>query len=415
MSYFTEFKVNWRSLLATFIGIGTGSAIGHYTLSLFGPELIKEFGWSKADYALIGSLPIVTMLVTPLAGRFTDRFGPRLAAAIGFASMSLGFLAFSMTSGNLWEFFAIWIVQHIFGVLSTSLVFSRLIVEQFDRARGSALSLLMMGPPLSGAIMAPIVAGMMTAEGWRAAFILLAFVSAIGGVVCVTFMGRGKARERTGVDRSSSSGVTLGRQELLALVRTRTFLLLVGGMALINIPQVFASSQLKLIVLSTGITDEAATWMVSLYAIGVIIGRAIFGLALDRIRADFVALFALSMPAIGFAILAASVSLVWLLAAGVLVVGLAQGAEGDIGGYLISRHFDLKNYSLILGFVKAGLDGGGAVGAFILSYTLRIGDSYTPFLLFAAVTTVLGAICFFLTGPGRWHGATVEPIQMEVA
>lgn len=126
VGFLKEFQRNWRSLLATFIGIGTGSAIGHYTLSLFGPELIREFGWSRADYALVGSLPIVTMLVTPLAGRFTDRFGPRIAASVGFAAMSLGFLAFSLMSGNLWEFFAIWIVQHIFGVLSTSLVFSRL-------------------------------------------------------------------------------------------------------------------------------------------------------------------------------------------------------------------------------------------------------------------------------------------------
>jgi hypothetical protein len=106
---------------------------------------------------------------------------------------------------------------------------------------------------------------------------------------------------------------------------------------------------------------------------------------------------------------------VWLLSGGVLVIGLAQGAEGDVGGYLISRHFSLKNYSLILGFVKAGLDGGGAIGAFILSYTLRLTDSYTPFLLFAAVTTLAGAVCFFLTGSGRIPAKLAQPTATEVA
>lgn len=415
VGFLKEFQRNWRSLLATFIGIGTGSAIGHYTLSLFGPELIREFGWSRADYALVGSLPIVTMLVTPLAGRFTDRFGPRIAASVGFAAMSLGFLAFSLMSGNLWEFFAIWIVQHIFGVLSTSLVFSRLVVEQFDKARGTALSVLMMGPPLSGAIMAPILAGVIATEGWRAAFDLLAAISAVGGVICVSFMARG-GRRAAPQDKSQAAPVNaLGREEFLAIVRSRTFLLLVAGMAMINIPQVFASSQLKLIVLSTGVTDQMATWMVSLYAIGVLIGRAIFGIALDRIRADLVALFALSLPAIGFIILALPASAIWLLAGGVLLVGIAQGAEGDIGGYMISRHFDLKNYSLILGFVKAGLDGGGAIGALILSFTLRATDSYAPFLYFAAATTILGAVFFFLTGPGRHRERPAEAIQTEAA
>lgn len=413
MRYLSEFKVNWRSLLATFIGIGTGSAIGHYTLSLFGPELIKEFGWSRADYALVGSLPMITMLVTPFAGRFTDRFGVKVAAAIGFTAMSLGFLAFSFMSGSLIEFFAIWVVQHVFGILSTSLVFSRLVVEQFDRARGGALALLMTGPPLSGAIMAPIIASFMAAEGWRAAFMMLAAVSAVGGVICVTFMARGARRGDKAADGSPVLDFHLSRHELMALVRTRTFLLLVGGMALINVPQVFASSQLKLIVLANGVTDQAATWMVSLYAVGVIIGRAIFGLALDRIRAHHVALFALSLPAIGFVILASSVSMVWLLAGAVLLIGLAQGAEGDIGGYLISRHFNLKNYSLILGFVKAGLDGGGAIGALILSFTLRVSDSYVPFLLIVAVTTVAGAICFFLTGTGRSYDTPAQPLATE--
>ncbi len=413
MRYLSEFKANRRSLAATFIGIGTGSAIGHYTLSLFGPELIREFGWAKADYALVGTLQIFTLLATPFAGRFTDRFGVKVAASIGFAAMSLGFLAFSLMSGSLTQFFVIWVLQHIFGVLSTSLVFSRLIVEQFDKARGGALALLMTGPPLSGAIAAPVIASVISAEGWRAAFVLLAAISAVGGAFCVTFMARSAKHDEKAADGSPVLDVHLSRQELLALMRTRTFLLLVGGMALINVPQVFASSQLKLIVLSNGVADQTATWMVSLYAVGVIIGRIIFGLALDRMRPHYVALVALSLPAIGFVILAGSVDMVWLLAAAVLLIGLAQGAEGDIGGYLISRHFSLKNYSLILGFVKAGLDGGGAIGALILSFTLRTTESYVPFLLIVAVTTVLGAICFFMTGTGRPRGNPVHPLAAE--
>lgn len=413
MNYFSEFKINWRSLMATFIGIGTGSAIGHYTLSLFGPELIEEFGWSRADYALVGSLQIFTLLFTPFAGRFTDRFGVKVAAAIGFTSMSLGFFAFSIMSGSLTEFFIIWVVQHVFGVLSTSLVFSRLIVEQFDKARGSALAVLMTSPPLVGAIMAPIIGGLILTQGWRSAFVVLSIITAVGGIICVTFMARTKKAGDVAADGSTILDVNLSKEELFALFKSRTFILLVIGMALINVPQVFASSQLKLIVMAQGVDDVTGTWLVSLYAIGVIIGRIIFGVLLDRIKANYVALFALSLPAVGFLIMASPTTAVGLLASAVLLVGIAQGAEGDIGGYLISRHFSLKNYSLILGCVKAGLDGGGALGAVILSITLRMTDSYTPFLVIVAVATVLGAICFFLTGPGQKRRTPDDPIQTE--
>jgi len=396
VSYFGEFRVNWRSLLATFIGIATGSTLAHYTMSLFAPELIAAFGWSKAQFALVGSLPMITVLLVPFAGRFTDRFGARIAGTLGFIAMSLGFLAFSAMSGNIAEFFAIWVMQHIFGMLTTSLVFTRVIVERFDNARGTALSILMIGAPASGAVVAPLLGGLIAAEGWRAGFVALAVVSAIGGLLCITLMGGNK---KCAVDQKPR--VRLTRVELLSLVRNRTFLLIVGGMFLINIPQVFASSQLKLIVLANGVTDQIATWMVSLYAIGVIVGRTTFGLALDRVPAHVVAICALSLPALGFLILAAHVDMTWLLAAGVLVIGIAQGAEGDVGAYMISRHFGLKNYSLLFGFVKAGLDAGGAVGSLILSYTLHVTDSYGTFLLLSTATTIIGAVCFFLTGIGR--------------
>jgi hypothetical protein len=44
-----------------------------------------------------------------------------------------------------------------------------------------------------------------------------------------------------------------------------------------------------------------------------------------------------------------------VLSLAVAIVGLAQGAEGDIGAYLISRRFDLKNFSLLLSFLTASI------------------------------------------------------------
>lgn len=395
LGYWREFRLNWVTLVATFIGIGTGNALSHYTLSLFAPELIAEFGWSKAQFALLGTLQLVSLVTTPFAGRFADRFGVRVAASVGFFAISAGFLFFSIMQGSLIEFFLVWLLQHVFGVLTTSLVLTRAIVERFDKARGTSLSLLMMGPPLSGAVAAPLLGLLIASEGWRTAFVALAIVSALGGAIAVALMGRQKQHAPP-----RAVARQISRDELLAFVRTRTFLLLVCGMFLINIPQVFAASQIKLVVMAGGVPDGLATWMVSFYAMGVIGGRAIFGIALDRIGAHVIALCALSLPVIGFLILANPGSVAWVVAAGVTIIGVAQGAEGDVGAYMVSRHFDHANYSLIFGFVKAALDGGGAIGALLLSATLAATDSYAPFLYVSAASTMIGAICFYLTGPG---------------
>lgn len=410
MSYLSEFRVNWRILLATFIGIATGNTLSHYTMSLFAPELIKEFGWTKAEFALIGALPMISLLTVPIAGRFTDKFGTRTAAFVGFGAMSLGFFAYSFMDGNIIEFFAIWLLQHIVGVLTTSLVFTRAIVASFDRARGTALSALMMGAPISGAVAAPLLGWVIASHGWRTGFLSLAIVSAIGGIICVTMMS---LRQRHETAKVATEAPKLTRAELMAIVKRPAFLLIVGGMFLINIPQPFAASQIKLVVLSNGIADQAATWMVSLYAIGVMVGRVVFGLALDRISAHRVALFALSLPAIGFIALATPLAGFWLLASGILVIGIAQGAEGDVGGYMVSRHFSIKNYSLIFGFVKAALDAGGAIGALILSFTLHNTDNYAPFLWISAATTIVGAIAFFLTGRGKARADGEAAVEAE--
>jgi MFS family permease len=412
MTYLSEFRINWQILLATFIGIATGNTLSHYTMSLFAPELIKEFGWTKAEFALIGALPMISLLTVPIAGRFTDKFGTRTAAFIGFGAMSLGFFAYSFMDGNISEFFAIWLLQHIVGVLTTSLVFTRAIVASFDKARGTALSALMMGAPISGAVAAPLLGWVIATEGWRTGFLTLAVVSALGGIICIAMMGwrRGGSRETA---KAATEAPKLTRAELLAIVKRPAFLLIVGGMFLINIPQPFAASQIKLVVLSNGIADQAATWMVSLYAIGVMVGRVVFGLALDRISAHRVALFALSLPAIGFVILATPLAGFWMLASGILVIGIAQGAEGDVGGYMVSRHFSIRNYSLIFGFVKAALDAGGAIGALILSFTLRGTDNYAPFMWISAVATILGAIAFFLTGSGRSRAPVEAAAEAE--
>lgn len=396
MSYLGEIRLNWTQLLSAATGLALGSALSHYTMSMFGPPILAEFGWTKSQFALIGSLPLISMLFVPVAGRFTDRFGTKVAAIVGFSGVPLGFVGFALMDGSIWQFLAIYIFQHILGILTTSLVFCRMIVERFDAARGIALSIIMTGPPLAGAILAPALGSIIQSEGWRIAFLLLAALSALGGIAAIMLMGRN--RKKALAQKTELPTLTLA--EFFGLIRQRTYLLIVAGMFLVNIPQVIAASQLKLVLLDSQVSDNAATWMVSLYATGVIVGRFFCGLALDRMPAHIVALAALGLPAIGLLTISSAITLPLILGMAVLLIGLAQGAEGDVGAYIISRQFDVKNYSLLLSGVTAMIMGGSAVGSLILSFTLSLTGSYSTFLVISAIATVVGALLFAFTGAG---------------
>ncbi|HEX7856607.1 MAG TPA: MFS transporter [Sphingobium sp.] len=408
--YLKEFGLHWQPLLAASIGIGLGSALSHYTMSLFGPALIAEFGWSRAEFALIGSIPLINLLFVPFAGRFTDRFGARLSAIIGFTALPLGFLAFTQMTGSITQFFAIWVAQHLFGILTTSLVFCRVIVERFDSARGIALSLVMTSPPLLGAIAAPAMGALIDTEGWRAGYYAMAALTGLGGLCAIIMMGHSQ-RRAAATAAPQKAPTKLTKAELGQLLRHPTLILIIGGMFLVNIPGVFASSQLKLVVMDNGVSSANATWMMSLYAIGVIIGRFLSGLALDRVQPHLVAIATLGLPAIGFFILASHVTAFSILALGIAVIGFAQGAESDVGAYLISRRFDMKNFSLLLSLLTTMIGAGTAVGSVILSITLHYTDSYTPFLLISVVGTLLGALLFGLTGTRRAKAGTPDAVE----
>lgn len=402
-TYFREFRFHWPTLMGATLGLALGSALNHYMTNLFAPPLIEEFGWDKSRFALVGTLGLATMLIVPFAGRFTDRFGARIAASVGFAVVPLSFLAFSLMSGDIYEFFAITIVQHMFGVLTTTLVFSRVVVERFDLARGMALAMLMSGAPLVGAAVVPLVGEVIESEGWRAGYRLLAAISAIGGVIAITLVG-GRRRDEpdTSALPRSKTVIRISRSEFFAMVRHPAFILIIAGMFFCNFPQVIVSSQLKLVLMESGAPGTLATYIVSLYAIGVVIGRFISGAALDRVSPQTVAACALGLPALGFLFLASPFDHAWLLAGSILLVGLAQGAEGDIGAYLISRTFDMRHFSLIYSFLIASMGLANAVGSIVLSITLGATERFDLFLIMAAALTVVGALCFFMTGrPGR--------------
>jgi MFS family permease len=268
--------------------------------------------------------------------------------------------------------------------------------------------------PLAGAIMTPIMGTIIDDHGWRAGYQVMALLTGFGGVIALLLVGKTPPASRYGGQQADDDAQALTGRSALAdlkvLVRQPAFLLLVAGMLFCNFPQVLVGSQLKLVVMESGAPATLATWIVSLYATGVIVGRFACGLALDKVAAHKVAIFALGLPAIGFMALASPYDAPWILGGAILLVGLAQGAEGDIGAYLISRNFDLGLYSFVFAFVSCAMFVASASGSVILSRTLAWTDSFDTFLVIAAALTLLGALAFFLTGRIRpAHPEVHEP------
>tara|TARA_R110000868_G_scaffold55628_10_gene172947 strand:+ start:113 stop:1270 length:1158 start_codon:yes stop_codon:yes gene_type:complete len=383
------------------MGLGFGIGLSAYTMSLFAPKLIAEFGWPRSQFALLGSMGLLMLIAQPITGRLTDRFGVRAVSTVGVLAGPSAYIAFAMQPGSIRAFFAIAVLQIVVGTLTTSPVYTRIVAERFERARGLAFSIVMTGPPLVGAVLAPLLGRFIESEGWRNGYLLTGGIIMAFGLIAVAMtpphIGT-RPDEDVPVESKAGYGV---------IVRNPVFWVLIIGMILVNFPQGLVSAQMKLMLMDSGAQSQTATWLISIYAVGVMVGRFACGLSLDRMQPHHVAALTLSMPAIGMMLMASPFDATIVLALSVAMMGLAQGAEGDVAAYLVSRRFGLNVFSLVMGLVGASIAGGAALGSLTLSYTLGLWGSYAPFLVIGACVTLVGALLFLTLG----HGSR----KMEVA
>jgi MFS family permease len=391
--YLAELRANWRPLTAAAIGLSIGYGSNVYVTSIFSPHLIAAFGWSKAQFALLGITILIAIAGMPIVGRLTDVFGVRRVALVGVAGTPLIYVLFSLSPGPFWYFFAVAVLQVAFvGTTTTSTVYSRLVAERFGGARGLALSITALSPAAVVAIMAPLLGGFVERFGWRAGYLALAAGSALCGATVMLLIPRDEGE--TSLRATASAGST--RVAYGQVLANRPFRIILGGMTLCSVTLIAFGSQLKLILLDKGLSSPQATAMISLLAIGTMAGRLVSGLSLDRFAAHRVAAVVLSLPAFGLALLANGTHLPGAAAAAVLVIGFASGSELDVAAYLIMRHFPVTLYSTAFGVLAAAMAVAAAAGSLFLGATLQLTGSFDAFLLASAAFTLVGSGAFLL-------------------
>lgn len=433
MNYFAELRAAWRPLLAATLGLGVGFSATMYITSAIAPDLIASQGWTPGDFAKVGSLSIFTALAIPFAGRLADVLGVKRTALIGMIALPLIYFAYSMIGASIGHYIAIFIVQATLCVTTTATVYSRLAVQYFERMRGLSLAVVASGPAIVGAALSPALNAYVDAEGWRAAFQAVALFTAVTGAIVFLLIPGEKASAKIGEeldaiyrrDKAHEPPVAQAhgtvrtkrraRDDYPLIFRTPAFWLLAGSMLLVNLPQVVALTQLRLVLEAQGVTAEAIGLLFSAFAMGVLIGRFVAGIALDRFPAHLVAFFSMAIPATGLFILASEVDTVPVLAAAVFGIGFTFGAEGDVVAYLVSRRFPVAIYSSVMGLMTMAMATSASVGAYSLGLILDATGGYETFLWISAGAVFAGSLLFLPLGRMKPLQGTPREEQAGIA
>lgn len=404
ISYFAELRAAWRPLLAATLGLATGMSTVGIVTSTIAPSLVADAGWSKAEFAMVGMFSLVMSIAFPFVGRLADVIGVRWTALIGIVAFPITYFAWSQVNGSLPAYIAIFIAQALLCITTTSTVYTRLVVQHVERARGLALAIAASGPAVTQAIGGPILNDYVETHGWSAAYQAVALVSVITGVI--VFLLIPPERKAT---PAAPRVKRRARDDYPAIFRTPAFWIILGAMLLCNLPQTIMLVQLKMLLLANGVTGEGAGTMIAAISVGMLVGRILAGVALDRFRSDVVAFIALGLPSVGLFLIASSLDAPMVLTFAVFCIGFAFGAEGDILGFLAARHFGVAIYSSVMGLLTCAISFSSASGAALVGYSLATTGGYELYLVIAGAAALVGSVLLLLLGPNRREETATAP------
>ena len=338
---------------------------------------------------------LATLPFLPLVGRITDLFGVKRVALAGTMLLSPCFIAYSLMQGSFVVFLVIFTAVLGIASMTSPLTYSRLVAESFDKARGLALTIMNCTPAVLAIVAVPVLTWSIETFGWRSSFLGLGVFAFVCGIVAVLLIP--PARTRADPKQASrTQRPHAAREDYGLIVRSGIFWIILAALFLCMLQTPLHSGQMNLMLLDNGLTPQTASNIVSVYALGTIVGRIGCGLALDRFTTPIVTAVSMGLPALGYFLLGTHLDGVKTITFSMFLVGLAVGAESDLIPYLVARYFKTRIFNTTLGLVMSCSFLSSAAGALMMSLTLKLTDSFAPFLFLVTGTVTLGTLLFLL-------------------
>ncbi len=364
---------------------------GIYAWSVFAPALHGDYGLSMGATQLIFGLCLASFTLAMIfAGRWQERRGPRLVAAVGGALFAAGYVIASFSGGRLSL-----LLLGIGVVAGSGIGFGYVCplatcIKWFPRHKGLVTGLAVAGFG-GGAVLLSSFASALFSRGVDTLAIFRYVGLAYGAAIILAALGLSvppAARARA----EKAAGLPVG-----ALLRDGRFWLLFGGMFAGTFAGLLTIGNLKPIGLTGGAAAGLATTAISTLAVGNACGRILWGVISDKIGNRALPL-SLAFLALAVLALIPLSRFGWPFVGTAFAVGFGFGACFVLYAAAVAHVFGPgevgRSYPLV--FLSYGLSGtlGPAFGGRLFDVT----GGYTAALVVAAALAGAGALAFLLFG-----------------
>lgn len=403
--FFYGWVIVAAAVVVTIVAGGT-----YYTFGVFFQPLCNDFGWTRATTAGAFSLYLVVHgLVGIVAGRFTDKRGPRLVVGSCALFLAIGYLLLSHIS-TVWQLYLSYGIFIGVGMCGVWIPQAVTITKWFVAKRGMVLGIVAAGSGIGQLIFPLLARYIISTDGWRMGYFIMGIAALIFIGVASLFLKNDPEQaglspygaeqvEHTAVSEGNIAGEI--EWTLPQAVRTRSFWIFGAMYILFGFGYVIPFVHVVAHATDIGIPSMSAAGILSLIGIGGIAGRFTGGVVSDKIGRKMAISICLAMVGI---------SILWLLIADEVwmfylfgaVFGFCFGGTVPILPALCGEFFGLRSMGIIYGTLILFFTVGAAISGPLAGYMFDVTYSYRLAFIVGGLTSLLAAaITFFHLKPPR--------------
>lgn len=398
----------WVIVAVSFLTIALVFGV-RLSFGLFFDELIRsgEFAWARGNTAGVFSISMFVFAATSApVGWLLDRLGPRRVFSLGLAMTAVGlFLTSQMHS--LLQFYLFYGVWTGVGISALGLtIFAATLSRWFDQGgrRGLAIGVAFSGTGVGILVLAPILEWVITAYGWRRAYMLLMIL--IGGVALplvwffmwdsprhLGLAPEGSRKPARAPDSSSPAAPSSRAWTWTQATRTLSFwFLMASGLLSLFTLRMVTVHQVAYLV-DHGVPRLVAATVTGAAGLVTALSFVIFGGISDKIGRDraFYLGGTAQLIALGLLLLVwQGVPIPYLLAY-VVFWGLGEGSRSNLLTAIVSDTFPGPAVGAIVGTMGTFFALGAGLGSWLGGAVYDWTHSYRP-AFFLALMATLGAM-----------------------
>ncbi len=412
----------WTVLTAGFLALW-GGGYRTYGISVLFKPIASELGLSRAAVSVPTSIArLEGGFESPLVGWLVDRFGPRWLLLPAVFIFGLSFILMNYV-GSFWAFVIVWGV--LLGTahnVTSGVVPDKAVTNWFVKKRGLALSIKAVLAGLGGATVLPLVAWLITIQGWRMACVAGGVIMWLVGLPLVWFFIKqhrpeyygllpdGAASEETVADTSRmiEKGVKYANEAeeieftLRQAMGTPAFWVLMVVNAIHNMVAPAINTHGVPFLTDKGIDPLVAANIFAMMLFVSLPGRLVGGFFADRVgrrHLRFVLLGAYFMQALGFAVflLHQTVPMIYVW---FILYGIGLGIPVAVLPSMRGRYFGRKAFGSIQGISQMIAAPIGVAAPIYCGWVYDTTGSYiTAFTLIAALLGFSAVLTAFILPP----------------